>query len=239
MRFADIRNDIAFRKIFGNEKKTVSLVSFLNAALKLEGSKRVVKAKVMDANLFPRIAGEKASVIDVSATDQRGRKFIVEMQVADKDGFDKRVQYYTSKDYSMQIEQGDDYIKLNPTYFIKNAKKLDVIPDNTDDDGLKEAYIDAEKHKWTKSELVAYDKAFMRQQDAIGELSHAKKEGKEEGLKEGKEEGLKEGLQQGEERKETEAVIGLYGIGITSENIAKGLKITVEKVLEIIDKHQK
>ncbi len=287
MRFADIRNDIAFRKIFGNEKKTISLVSFLNAALKLEGSKRVVSAKVMDANLFPRIAGEKASVIDVSATDQRGRKFIVEMQVADKDGFDKRVQYYTSRDYSMQIEQGDDYIKLNPTYFIgildfkfginpnyrskhitideetgehllidiqfcfiqlpkfkkkiselktpidkwtyfiKNAKKLEVIPDNIDDDGLKEAYVDAEKHKWTKAELIAYDNAFMRLQDSIGELSHAKKEGKEEGLKEGREEGREE------------AVIGFHEIGIVPENIAKALKMTLEKVLEIIDKHQK
>lgn len=283
MRFVDIRNDIAFRKIFGNEKKTISLISFINAALKLEGTKRVVSVKLVNANQFPRIAGEKASVIDVAATDQRGRQFIVEMQVADKDGFDKRVQYYTSRDYSMQINQGDDYAKLNPTYFIgildfkfgtgthyrskhitideetgehllidiqfcfiqlpkfkkkvedlktpidkwtyfiKNAKKLEIIPDNTDDDGLKEAYIDAEKHKWTKAELIAYDNAFMRIQDAKGELSHAKKEG----------------IQEGKERKETEAVIGFYDIGVAPENIAKALKITIEKVSAIIAKHQK
>ncbi len=36
MEFADIKNDIAFRKIFGNEKKTEILISFLNAVLKLE-----------------------------------------------------------------------------------------------------------------------------------------------------------------------------------------------------------
>ena len=105
------------------------------------------------------------------------------------------------------------------TYFIKNAKKLEIIPDNTDDDGLKEAYIDAEKHKWTKAELIAYDNAFMRIQDAIGELSHAKREGKEEA--------------------QVEAIIGFYEIGTTPENIAKALKITVEKVLAIIAKHQK
>ncbi len=310
MRFADLRNDIAFRKIFGNEKKTISLISFINAALKLEGNKRVVSARITDANQFPRIAGEKASVIDVAATDQRGRQFIIEMQVADKDGFDKRVQYYTSRDYSMQIEQGDDYPLLNPTYFIgildfkfgtgtnyrskhitideetgehllidiqfcfiqlpkfkkkvdeldtildkwtyfiKNAKKLDVIPDNTDDEGLKEAYIDAEKHKWTKNELIAYDNAFMRLQDAIGELSHAKKEGVQEGLEKGLQEGLEKGLQeglekglekglkQGEDNKEAEAIIGFYEIGVAPENIAKALKVTLEKVLEIIAKHQ-
>jgi hypothetical protein len=31
MQFADVKNDIAFRKIFGNETKTEILISFLNA----------------------------------------------------------------------------------------------------------------------------------------------------------------------------------------------------------------
>ena len=40
------------------------------------------------------------------------------MQVADKIGFDKRVQYYISRDYSMQIDKVEDYPLLNPVYFI-------------------------------------------------------------------------------------------------------------------------
>jgi hypothetical protein len=35
MQFADVKNDIAFRKIFGNSAKNEILVSFLNAVLKL------------------------------------------------------------------------------------------------------------------------------------------------------------------------------------------------------------
>ena len=97
MRFADIKNDVAFRKIFGNKKKTICLISFLNAVLELEGSNRVVKVTLIDPYLVPRIKGEKASIIDVRATDMRGRQFIIEMQVADKKGFAKRVQYYTAK----------------------------------------------------------------------------------------------------------------------------------------------
>ncbi len=29
MKFVDIKNDIAFRKVFGNAKKTICLISFL------------------------------------------------------------------------------------------------------------------------------------------------------------------------------------------------------------------
>ncbi len=118
MKFVDVKNDVAFRKIFGNQKKTIVIISFLNAVLDLEGQHRISKITILNPYLLPRIAGEKASIIDVRATDQRGRQFVVEMQVADKKGFEKRVQFYTSRDYSMQIEKGEDYPKLKPTYFV-------------------------------------------------------------------------------------------------------------------------
>jgi len=35
---------------------------------------------------FSRIRGEKSSIIDVHAKDLKGRSFIIEMQVAEKDG---------------------------------------------------------------------------------------------------------------------------------------------------------
>ena len=41
MKFVDVKNDVAFRKIFGNENKTEIIISFLNAILKLEGDKRI------------------------------------------------------------------------------------------------------------------------------------------------------------------------------------------------------
>ena len=95
MRFVDVKNDVAFHKIFGNEKKTEILVSFLNAILKLEGKNRIQEVSIINPYLVPRIAGEKASVIDVRAKDEKGRQFVIEMQVADVEGFGKRVQYYT------------------------------------------------------------------------------------------------------------------------------------------------
>ena len=118
MNFADVKNDIAFRKIFGNSKKSISLISFLNAVLELEGDSRIKSVTFINPYLLPRLSEEKSSIIDVRATDQKNRRFVVEMQVASKKGFKQRVQYYAARDFSMQIESGDDYPKLKPTYFI-------------------------------------------------------------------------------------------------------------------------
>lgn len=42
MKFVDIKNDIAFRKNFGNENKKEVLISFLNAVLFLENDKKII-----------------------------------------------------------------------------------------------------------------------------------------------------------------------------------------------------
>jgi predicted transposase/invertase (TIGR01784 family) len=118
MKFVDVKNDIAFRKIFGNEKKKVILISFLNAVLDLEGQNRVKEVVLLNPFQLPRIAGEKSSIIDVRATDEKGVTFIVEMQVAEPAGFDKRVLYYSCKDYAGQINSGDNYPLLRPVFFI-------------------------------------------------------------------------------------------------------------------------
>ncbi len=230
MKFVDVKNDVAFRKIFGNEKKTKILISFLNAALQLEGHDQIVQITFLNPYQLPRIAGEKATIIDVRAVDQQGRSFIVEMQMASVSGFDKRVQYYASREYSMQIASGDDYLKLRPTifigildfayfetedylsyhlildkktlehrlkdlrfcfielpkfhkevhelttpiekwtYFLKNAETLAVIPDNVSDEGLREAYNDADKYNWSKEDLTQYDNYLISVQDARGRI---------------------------------------------------------------------
>ena len=123
MRFVDVKNDVAFRKIFGNEKKTEILISFLNAVLKFEGEKRIVEVSMLNPYQLPRVAGEKASIIDVNAKDGQGRQFVIEMQMADEEGFDKRVQYYTCRDYSMQIKRGQEYPLLKPTFFVGKLGK--------------------------------------------------------------------------------------------------------------------
>jgi len=118
MKFADVKNDIAFRKIFGNENRKESLISFLNAVLDFHGDQRIIEVTILNPYQLPKLKGGKVTIIDVKATDQLGRTYIVEMQVGDLDGFEKRVLFYSSKSYSDQIKRADFYRKLRPVIFI-------------------------------------------------------------------------------------------------------------------------
>lgn len=118
MKFVDVKNDIAFRKIFGNENRKETLISFLNAVLDFHGDQRIAQVSILNPYQLPKLKGGKVTIIDVKATDQAGRTYIVEMQVGDIDGFEKRVLFYSSKSYSDQIKRADFYRKLRPVIFV-------------------------------------------------------------------------------------------------------------------------
>jgi predicted transposase/invertase (TIGR01784 family) len=241
MNFVDVTNDIAFRKIFGNENKKIILISLLNAVMRLEKGGRIADVEILNPYQLPIIKNLKASIIDVKARDERGKTYIVEMQVAEPDGLDKRLLYYASKEYAQQAESGDHYAQLKPVifigifdfkftkgekylsqhtvcdvesgerviddmafyfielpkfnkhladledvtdkwiYFIKEAENLEVIPEDVEDEGLKAAYQDANKHSWTREELNTYDYAAMRDQDERGKITLAERRAKEQG----------------------------------------------------------
>jgi predicted transposase/invertase (TIGR01784 family) len=113
MQFADVKTDIAFRKIFGNEQHTEILIGFLNAVLDLHGDKRIKEIALKNPWQAPDLPLLKETILDIKAVDHRGVTFIVEMQIKDNPGFDKRALYYTA-----QIHKGDDYPKLNQVIFI-------------------------------------------------------------------------------------------------------------------------
>lgn len=118
MQFADVKNDIAFRKILGNENRKETLISFLNAVLDFHDDQSITEVTILNPYQLPKLKGGKVTIIDVKATDQAGRTYIVEMQVGDIDGFEKRVLYYSSKSYVDQIKRADFYRKLRPVIFI-------------------------------------------------------------------------------------------------------------------------
>lgn len=275
MKFVDVKNDVAFRKIFGNENKKIILISFLNAVLGLEGQNRVKEVTLLNPFQLPRIAGEKSSIIDVRATDERGATFIVEMQIAEPAGFDKRVLYYTSKDYAGQINTGEDYPLLRPvyfigvldfdyftgkdylsshlivdeatgecafkdlkfrfielkkfnkkedelkniidkwTFFIKNAEELEVMPENIDDEGLKQAYEEAAQHNWTREAYDAYIYSGIREQDDRGRIERAEQKARLEQL--------------------VELVLNLHTHGVPIDVIAISANKSVAEIVQIIE----
>lgn len=118
MKFVNPRNDVAFKKIFGNEEHTEILISFLNAVLDLTGEKEIESIELLNPYQAPRLEALKYTLLDVRAKDRRGVTFIIEMQVSHSEGLRKRFAYYTAKAYASQIERGDEYPKLNQVIFI-------------------------------------------------------------------------------------------------------------------------
>jgi predicted transposase/invertase (TIGR01784 family) len=118
MKFADPKNDLAFKKIFGNENKKEILISFLNSALDFTNEKAIVDVTLNNPYQFPDIKELKETILDIKATDASGNKFIVEMQKKDLSNFAKRSLYYTSKAYVSQIDSGVDVRNLEKVYYI-------------------------------------------------------------------------------------------------------------------------
>ena len=78
VRYLDPKNDLLFKKIFGEHKDL--LISFLNSFLPLEDGAEVKEIEYLPAEQVPATPLGKNSIVDVRCTDNKGRSFIVEMQ---------------------------------------------------------------------------------------------------------------------------------------------------------------
>lgn len=116
--YLDPTNDVAFKKIFGNDNKKNILISFLNNILQLKDKKRIKEIEILNPYQVPKIKELKETILDVRCKDERDISYIVEMQIAKPTAFEKRVLYYTSKAYINQIEIGEDYPTLNQIIFL-------------------------------------------------------------------------------------------------------------------------
>ena len=113
MPFLNPRADFAFKRIFGSETDTSKLISLLNAVLQVEGDKRIAEIEILNPYNAPKISLLKDSYLDIRARDASGKYYLIEMQVANVQGMQKRALYNACKQYSNQLNQGDDYLLLN------------------------------------------------------------------------------------------------------------------------------
>jgi predicted transposase/invertase (TIGR01784 family) len=112
MRYLDPKNDLTFKKVFGQHPHL--LVSFLNALLPLDAP--ILLVEYLPHELVPEIPVLKYSIVDVRCTDQNGRQFIVEMQMLWTDAFKSRVLFNASKAYVQQLGKAKQYKSLQPVY---------------------------------------------------------------------------------------------------------------------------
>ena len=113
-RYLDPRADVVFKRIFGEHPHL--LISFLNAVLPLAENQKIVNLTYLPSESVPKIPTLKRTIADVRCTDDKGRVFIVEMQINWTDSFKQRLLFETSQAYVKQLEKGEDYHLLEPVY---------------------------------------------------------------------------------------------------------------------------
>ncbi len=111
--FADPKTDVIFKKIFGEKANKGLLIALLNSLLELDEAHQIVDIEYLSPEQLPQHQGLRLSILDVKCTDARGTRYVVEMQIIEVEGFQKRVVYNACKAYTSQLGIGEDYPALN------------------------------------------------------------------------------------------------------------------------------
>lgn len=122
MRYLDPKADLTFKKVFGEHADLV--ISLLNALLPLSPEEEILEVEYLTPELVPENPLRKNSIVDVRCRDNRGRHFIVEMQMVWSPEFEQRVLFNASKAYVRQAEAGKDYDLLQPVYSLNLVNEI-------------------------------------------------------------------------------------------------------------------
>ena len=144
--------DFVFKKIFGTEKNKPILINFLNAVIKPPTPIKDVEIKNNDID--KDFIEDKFSRLDVKATTSNKEHINIEIQVKNEYNMIQRTLYYWSKMYSEQIQNRDNYSKLERTVCINilnfkylkndkyhNAYRLKEITSNEELTDLQEIHF--------------------------------------------------------------------------------------------------
>jgi len=113
MRYLSPKNDVTFKKVFGEHAHL--LKSFLNALLPLDG-REIVELEYLPPELVPETPLHKNTIVDVRCRDNQGRIFLVEMQMLWTNAFTQRILFNATKAYVRQLPSGQEYKFLEPVY---------------------------------------------------------------------------------------------------------------------------
>ncbi len=114
----DPKIDCVFKAVLGSEKNKNLLVNFLNAILGKELEQPIVSVEILNPYNEKEFLDDKLSIVDVKARDSAEKLFQVEIQLCNHPDLPARIVYNWADIFSQQLESGEDYDKLQPTYSI-------------------------------------------------------------------------------------------------------------------------
>jgi predicted transposase/invertase (TIGR01784 family) len=116
-KYIDPFTDFGFKKLFGEECNKDLLLDFLNELLhKKEG--KIVSITYMKSDMLGISEESRKAVFDIHCENEKGEKFIVELQKSKQKFFKDRTLYYSTFPIVKQAKQGKWNFELKPVYTV-------------------------------------------------------------------------------------------------------------------------
>ena len=170
-RYINPYTDFGFKRLFGEEPNKDILLDFLNSLLEDEKGK-ITKLTYKKNEKLGALDVDRRAIFDIYCENERGEKFIVEMQKAKHNYFKERSIYYSTFPITEQAKKGEWDYKLeavytigildfefdkendeNPNQIMHKAKLVDIIRNKVFYDKLTYIYLEMPKFKKTEEEL--------------------------------------------------------------------------------------
>ncbi len=144
--------DFGFKKIFGEEASKPLLIDFLNALL--PQVYKIIDLTFKNTEQLGQTEDDRKAIYDIYCENERGEKFIVELQKAKQNYFRERTIYYSTFPIREQAERGEWNYQLKAVYCIGI---LDFKFDDYKNDAEKHEVVHTIKLK-NQNGKVFYDK---------------------------------------------------------------------------------
>ena len=116
-RYISLLTDFGFKRIFGTKPNKDLLINFLNSLF--DGFHIIKDVKYLNSEHVGDVFAERKAIIDVYCENERGEKFIVEMQNAYQKYFKDRSLFYSTFPIREQAPKGAEWnFKLEHVYTV-------------------------------------------------------------------------------------------------------------------------
>jgi len=181
--------DFGFKKLFGSEPNKDLLIDFLNELLRAETG-TLTDLTYLSAEQLGRSLDARKAIFDIYCENERGEKFIVELQKAKQNYFKDRSIYYSTFPIQQQALQGEWDFKLNAVYtigildfvfdedkdnpavFQHEVQLFDKSTDKVFFDKLTYIYLEMPKFRKTEVELVTHFDKWLYVLKNLSDLSN-------------------------------------------------------------------
>lgn len=117
-RYINPFTDFGFKKLFGEEANKDLLIDFLNSLLYEEHKHKIVDLTFRRTEYLGSTQLDRKAIFDLYCEDEKGQKFIVELQKAEQQFFKDRTVYYSTFPIQEQAKRGDWNYELKPVYCV-------------------------------------------------------------------------------------------------------------------------